>query len=31
VTFKGAGRRMLEEICVYEVNDGKIVREQFYF
>jgi|SRR4051812_18698640 hypothetical protein len=31
VTMKGAGRVNLEEICVYEVNDGKIVREQFYF
>src|ERR1044071_2799674 len=31
VTLKGAGRMNLEEICVYEVNDGKIVREQFYF
>ena len=31
VTLKGAGRINMEEICVYEVNDGKIVREQFYF
>lgn len=31
VTMKGAGRINMEEICVYEVNDGKIVHEQFYF
>ncbi|HZY79363.1 MAG TPA: SnoaL-like domain-containing protein [Cyclobacteriaceae bacterium] len=31
VTMKGAGRMNMEEICVYEVNDGKIVHEQFYF
>ena len=30
-TFKGAGRMKLEEICLYEVKDGKIVREQFYY
>jgi limonene-1,2-epoxide hydrolase len=30
-TFKGQGRMKLEEICVYEVKDGKIVWEQFYF
>lgn len=30
-TFKGMGRMKLEEICVYEVKDGKIVWEQFYF
>jgi len=29
--MKGAGRTNIEEICVYQVNDGKIVREQFYF
>ena len=30
-TFKGKGRMTLEEICVYEVKDGKIVSEQFFF
>ena len=30
-TFKGKGRMTLEEICTYEVKDGKIVWEQFYF
>ena len=30
-TFKGKGRMKLEEICVYEVKDDKIVFEQFFF
>ncbi len=30
-TFKGQGRMKFDEICVYEVKDGKIVWEQFYF
>ncbi len=30
-TFKGQGRMVLEEICVYEVKDGKIAVEQFFF
>jgi hypothetical protein len=30
-TFKGIGRNLNEEICIYEVKDGKIVFEQFYF
>jgi hypothetical protein len=30
-TIKGMGRMKLEEICVYEVKDGKIVWEQFFF
>ena len=30
-TFKGKGRMVLEEICVYEVKDGKIVSEQFFY
>ena len=30
-TIKGKGRMVLEEICVYEVKDGKIVSEQFFF
>ncbi len=31
VTMKGMGRISLEEICVYHVKDGKIVREEFFF
>jgi hypothetical protein len=31
VTFKGAGRVNMEEIAVYEVKDGKIVKEQFFY
>jgi hypothetical protein len=31
VTFKGRGRTKLEEICVYQVHDGKIVREHFFY
>lgn len=31
VTFKGAPRSSMEEICLYKVNDGKIVREEFFF
>ena len=30
-TFKGAGRMKLEEICIYQVKDGKVVKEQFFF
>ncbi len=30
-TFKDQGRMVLEEICVYEVQEGKIVLEQFFF
>jgi len=30
-TFKGAGRMNLDEICLFEVKDGKIVTEQFFF
>jgi ketosteroid isomerase-like protein len=31
VTFKGQGRVQMDEIAVYEVNDGKIVKEQFFY
>jgi len=31
VTMKGAGRMNMEEIVVYEVKDGKIVKEQFFY
>lgn len=30
-TFKGRGRSAMEEICVYEVRDGKVVLEQFFY
>ncbi|MGZ4054859.1 MAG: SnoaL-like domain-containing protein [Bacteroidia bacterium] len=30
-TMKGMGRMKLEEICVFEVKDGKIVSEQFFY
>ena len=31
VTMKGAGRLNMDEIAVYEVKNGKIVKEQFFF
>ena len=31
MTMKGAGRVSMEEIALYEVAHGKIVREQFFF
>jgi len=31
VTLKGAGRVKMDEIAVYEVKDGKIVKEQFFY
>lgn len=30
-TMKGAGRVKMDEIAVYEVKDGKIIKEQFFF
>ena len=30
ITMKGRGRVKLDEICAYEVKDGKIVSEQFF-
>jgi ketosteroid isomerase-like protein len=30
-TFKSRGRMQMQEICVYQVKDGKIVREQFFY
>jgi len=30
-TFKGRGRSKTDELCVYEVKDGKIVKEQFFY
>ena len=31
VTFKGMGRMTMEEVCVYKVEDGKVVWEEFFF
>jgi hypothetical protein len=30
-TMKGQGRSMMEEIAVYDVKDGKVVKEQFFY
>ena len=30
-TYKDRGRMAMREICVYQVRDGKIVREQFFY
>ncbi len=30
-TMKGMGRMQLDELSVYEVKDGKIVKEQFFY
>jgi hypothetical protein len=31
VTMRGRGRSKMDEIAVYEVKDGKIVKEQFFY
>jgi len=31
VTMKGQPRSKSEEICLYEVKDGKVVKEQFFY
>lgn len=31
VTYKEHGRMGMNELCVYEVKDGKIVSEQFFY
>ncbi len=31
VTFKERGRQKMEEVCVFKVNEGKIVSEQFFY
>ncbi len=31
VTFKGQSRTKFDEVAVYEVKDGKIILEQFFF
>ena len=30
VTMKGRGRTNMTELCVYQVKDGKIVKEEFF-
>lgn len=30
-TFKEVGREKMDELCLYEVKDGKIVKEQFFY
>ncbi len=30
-TFKGTGRRQMDEVAIYEVKQGKIVKEQFFY
>jgi hypothetical protein len=30
-TFKQGGRMTIEEVCVYQVKDGKIILEQFFY
>lgn len=30
-TFKDRGRQQMEEVAVFEVQDGKIVNEQFFY
>jgi len=30
-TLKGMGKQHMEEIAVYDVKDGKIVKEQFFY
>ena len=31
VTYKEYGRMEMHEVCVYEVKDGKIVSDQFFY
>lgn len=31
VTMKGQGRMKIDEVALYEVKDGKIVKEQFFY
>ena len=30
-TFKEGGRQSIEEICLYQVENGKIVKEEFFY
>ena len=31
LTTKGQGRMKMDEVCVYEVKDGKVVKGQFFY
>lgn len=31
VTYKDYGRMTMNEVCVYEVKDGKIISDQFFY
>ncbi len=31
ITFKERGRMEMREVCVYEVQEGKIVKENFFY
>jgi ketosteroid isomerase-like protein len=31
ITFKDRGRNSMDELCVYEVKDGRIVTSQFFY
>jgi hypothetical protein len=31
IEMAGIGRNQMEEVCVYEVKDGKIARDQFFY
>ena len=31
LTFKDGNRTQMDELCVYEVQNGKIVKEQFFY
>lgn len=31
LTLKGRGRIAMDEVCVYQVRNGRIVREQFFY
>ena len=31
VTFKNQGRTKMEEVCVYKVENGQIVNEQYFY
>ena len=31
ITFKDRERQQMEEVCVFEVKDGKIANEQFFY
>lgn len=31
VTYKGMGRNQMEEVCLYQIKDGKIISEQFFY